>query len=300
MQRVLTDLEIFGSDEPLTGLLAIGCSNDDYDPYAPPLRKQSLKQPVPMDVSAQKSKITQAGSTSQQVQDDTVPARRPVQIGKALHLKRFMQKEVADDMANVAGRYENHPVSPYARNFNADNDQPGTSYRRAFPGNNENQPGSSHGRATNTNVDNSSSRDRTANIDYGIGSTSYDRSINTNINQPRSPYGRAVSPTTNAPSSPYGSTYGSTNPESTTRRPVNPTGAASLGQHQRAGNTTTSPLPSPRGREIPANPQAATGPHARSGNSGQTTTPGTSSTGAGGISESLGNLKLKDDSRDTQ
>ena len=295
-----SDLEVFGSDEPMTGLLAIGCSNDDYDPYAPPLRKQSLKAPTPTDSLAPKSKVTGAASTSQQVQDDTVPARRPVQIGEALHLKRCMQKEVADNMANLAGQYVNHAASPHGRNFNANNDEPSTSYGRAFHGNNENQPGSSHGRAINTNVENSSSRDHTANVNYGIASTSYDRPINTNITQPRSPYGRAVTPVTNAPSSTYGFSYSSANLESTTGRPVDPTGATSLGQHERAGNSTTSPLPSPRGREIPANSEAPINPRARIGNAGHTTTPGNSSTGAGGISESMGHLKLKGDNRGTQ
>lgn len=82
-----TDLEVFGSKEPMTGLLAIGCSNDDYDPYAPPLRKQSLKEPSPMDKSAPKSKVNRTTSTGQHNQNDTVPTIRPVQIGKALHLK---------------------------------------------------------------------------------------------------------------------------------------------------------------------------------------------------------------------
>ena len=294
-----SDLEVFGSDEPMTGLLAIGCSNDDYDPYAPPLRKQSLKEPIPMDNSAPKGKATRAASTSQHGQKDTVPARRPVQIGKALHLQRCMQKEVADNVTNIAGQYDNYAVSPHGSNFNA-NDEPGTNYGRGFRGNNENQAGDSYGRGINTNADNSGSRDHTANADYGSASTSYDRPVNTNINQPRSPYERALSPTTNAPSSPYGSTYGSAKPEPAARRPGNLTGAASHGQHERVGKSTTSSLPSPRGREFPNISEAPTSPHARAGNSGHTTIPENSSTGAGGISESLGHLKLKDDNRGTQ
>ena len=295
-----TDLEVFGSDEPMTGLLAIGCSNDDYDPYAPPLRKQSLKEPISMDNSAPKSKATRTASTSQHGPKDTVPARHPVQIGKALHLQSCMQKGVANNVANIAGQYDNFAVSPHGSNFNANNDEPGTSYGRVFRGNNENQAGDSYGRGINTNVDNSSSRDHTANVDYGISTTSYDRPINTNINQPRSPYDRALSPTTNAPSSPYGSTYGTADPEPATRRPGNPTGATARSQHERAGKSATSSLPSPRGRESPAISKAPTSPHARAGNPGHTTIPGNSSTSAGGISESMGHLKLKDDNRGTQ
>ena len=296
-----SDLEVFGSDEPMTGLLAIGCSNDDYDPYAPPLRKQSLKEPIPMDNSALKSKATRVASTSQHGQKDTIPTRRPVQIGKTLHLQRCMQKEVADNVANIAGQFDNYTISSHGSNLNANNDEPSTSYGRAFRGNNENQAGDSYGRGINTDVDNSGSRNHTANVDYGIASTSYDRPINTNINQPRSPYGRAFSPTTNDPSSAYGSTYRSINVEPTTRRPVNPTSAASKGQHERAGkSSTSSSLPSPRGREFPANAEAPTSPHAGAGNLGNTTIPGNSSTSAEAVSESMGHLKLKDDNRGTK
>lgn len=181
------------------------------------------------------------------------------------------------------------------------NYEPSTSYGHAFRGNNENLAGGSYGHSNNTNVDNSgNSHDQTASANYDIASNYYNRPVNTNVNQPISPYGRAVSPTTNAPSSTYGSTYGSTNPEATTRRLVNPTGAASLGQHERAGNSATSSLPSPRGREYSANSEAPNSPRARTGNPGRKDLPGNSQSGSGGVSESLGRLKLGDDTRGTQ
>lgn len=294
-----SDLEVFGSDEPMTGLLAIGCSNDDPDPYAPPVRQQNSNVPGPMGISAPRSNVNRTAS-SHNIMNDTVSARRPVQIGKTLHLKINMQEEVADNMANIAGQYVNQAVSPSGRNFDTNNDEPSTSYGRAFHGNNENQAGTSYGRSINTSLDISSSRDHTASVKYGIASTSHDRPTNSNINHPSSPYGRTLSPITNEPSSAYSSTYGSASPEYTTRRPVNPTVAASKGQHERVGRSTISPLPSPRGREFPANLEAPNNPRARAGNPGHTTIPGTSSTSAGGISESLGNLKLKDDSRGNQ
>ena len=82
-----SDLEVFGSDEPMNGLLAIGCSNDDYDPYAPPSRGLSLKGPSPKDKSTQKSKVNRTASTSQHNRNNTVRSTRPVQIGKAPHLE---------------------------------------------------------------------------------------------------------------------------------------------------------------------------------------------------------------------
>lgn len=82
-----SDLEVFGSDEPMNGLLAIGCSNDDYDPYAPPLGELDLKGPSPKDKHPQKSKVNRTASTSQHNQNDTIHSPRPVQIGKAPHLE---------------------------------------------------------------------------------------------------------------------------------------------------------------------------------------------------------------------
>ena len=279
-----SDLEVFGSDEPLTGLLAIGCSNDDPDPYAPPARQPTMNVPGSTVMLPPRSNLNRTALTSHNIMNDTVPARRPVQIGKALHLKKHMQEEVADNMANLAGQYDDQAGSPYGRNFNPNIDEPSTSYGRAFHGNDENQASTSYGRSNTI----SSSRDHTANVNYGVASSSYDRPTNTNIGHPSSSYGRTLSPTTNEPSSAYGSTYGSASPDHTTRRPVNPTAAASKGR------STTSPLPSPRGRE------ALNHPRARAGNPGQTNMPGTSPTSAGGISESLENLKLKDNTRGNQ
>ena len=87
-----SDLEVFGSDEPMNGLLAIGCSNDDYDPYAPPSRGLSLREPSPKDKSSQKSKVNRTASTSQHNQTNTVHRPRPVQIGKAPHLETMYAK----------------------------------------------------------------------------------------------------------------------------------------------------------------------------------------------------------------
>ena len=93
-----SDLEIFGSDEPMNGLLAIGCSNDDYDPYAPPSRGLSLKAPSPKgpsptDRSTQKSKVNRTASTSQHNQANTVNRPPPVQIGKAPHLETMYAEQ---------------------------------------------------------------------------------------------------------------------------------------------------------------------------------------------------------------
>ena len=82
-----SDFEVFGSDEPMNGLLAIGCSNDDYDPYAPPSRGLSLKGPSPKDKSTQESKVDRTASTSQHNRDNTVRSLRPVQIGKVPRLE---------------------------------------------------------------------------------------------------------------------------------------------------------------------------------------------------------------------
>ncbi len=82
-----SDLEVFGSDEPMNGILAIGCSNDDYDPYAPPSRGLNLKGPSPKNKSTLKSKGNRTSSTSQRNQDNSVNFPRPVQISKAPHLE---------------------------------------------------------------------------------------------------------------------------------------------------------------------------------------------------------------------
>ena len=100
-----SDLEVFGSDEPMTGLLAIGCSNDDPDPYAPPVRQPTLNVPDSIVMLPPRSNLNRTALTSHNIMNDTVGPRGPVQIGKALHIKRCMQKEVADDVGNIAGQY---------------------------------------------------------------------------------------------------------------------------------------------------------------------------------------------------
>ena len=81
---------------------------------------------------------------------------------------------------------------------------------------------------------------------------------------------------------------------------MNPTGAAPLGQYERAGNSITGSLSSPRGRERVASSEAPRSPHVRTGNPGHENVPGNSPAGSGGILESLGRSKLRGDTRGTQ
>ena len=143
------------------------------------------------------------------------------------------------------------------------------------------------------------------NTDIKESSTSNVRPVNTNTSQPGSPYARAITPTANDLGSAHGITYGSATPESTTRRPVNPTGAAPPGQYGISANTFTSSPSNPYERELvdrSKTPRSQTprSPHPRTGNPGHENIPGNSPSGSGGISESLARSKLRDETRGNQ
>lgn len=194
-----------------------------------------------------------------------------------------MQNGIADSAADIAGQYVDQQDLAGVTN-------PGNSLGApTTPASHETKSSSKRGRrkiSVNTNIEESS--------------TSHLRPVNTNTNQPSSPYGRAISPTTNDLSSAHGFTYGSASSEPTTRRPVNPSSATPLGQYERAGNSITNSPSSPYGREIIASSEAPRSPHVRTGKPGHENIPGNSPSGSGGLSESLGRSKPRDDTRGTQ
>ena len=194
-----------------------------------------------------------------------------------------MQNGIADSVANIGGQYvDQHNL--------ADVTNAGNSIGTPItPTGHENKGSNKTGRrkiSVNTNVHESS----TSNV----------RPANTNASQPGSPYARAITPTANDMSSAHGITYGSATSGSTTRRPVNPTG-----QYGISAETFISAPSSPYERELvdrskTPRSQTSRSPHPRAGNPGHENIPSNSPSGSGGISESLGRSKLRDETRGTQ
>ena len=196
--------------------------------------------------------------------------------------RRCTQNGITDSAANIGGQYvDQHNL--------ADVTNAGNSIGTPItPTGHENKSSNKRGRrkiSVNTNIE---------------SSTSNVRPVNTNTSQPGSPYARAITPTANDLNSAHGFTYGSAISESTTRRPVNPTG-----QYGISAETFISAPSSPYEHELvdrSKTPRSQTPrtPHPRTGNPGHENIPSNSPSGSGGISETLARSKLRDETRGNQ